>query len=354
MLRANRAQAATASLRGMAWVTQYRARWPQVAATAPATITAAAIAAATSATSVWSPTWALAWVGLAGLAVLVATGILPLKKPGWVATLSLITLAVSVTLAIPLSLVLGEGRWILALLNAAWRVPFMLLYLVRGDRARVLGWPVYPTLVHAGLVLVQGVVEGGRTTGLAYSPNPAGGWLAVMAVWCLGTRRYAAAAVLIAALPFTMSRLALITFAFVLVVMLVRRGASRRPLVIMLVLGILALGVANGLERYEPDKLADDLQRRWSLERSPQILPTGVVITGAHNVPLRMALETGIPSALVWIGLTGFAVWRLQGALKMTLLALAGAAVVVPGRSRGSSAPRAPPGAGSCAHDKGH
>ena len=290
---------------------------------APIALTAIALTLAASSTSLWSPGAPLAWATLGLLSGMVLTGVIKVVRPSRPVVAGLAVLVLSVVLASPLSLVFGEGRWILALLNAGWLLPFGLLYFLRIDRAKVLGWVVYPSLVHAAVILWHGLTEAGRATGFAYSPNPAAGWLTIMGVYCLGTKRYLAGSVLIAAIPFTQSRLALLSLGAVLVIMLIRQPGTRRYLVGILVIGAIALLTANGIDRYEPDVFWEDLTRRWSMERNPHILPTGVVLTGAHNVPLRMALETGIPSALVWIGLTGFALWRLRGPVRLALLALA-------------------------------
>ncbi len=288
----------------------------------PTLCAAAAITLAASATSMWSPTAPLAWACVGFLAGLMAIGVVRGTWPGKMASTGILVLFVTVLLAAPFSLWLGEGRWILAILNAAWLLPFSLLYFVKLDRERVLAWLVFPSLAHAGLVFYQGLWESGRATGFAYSPNPAGGWLVVIAVYCLGTKRYAAAAILIAAIPFTQSRLALLSLAIVLVAMLVRSPRVWLPLALIASVAVASMLVANGIDRYEPDRMTGDLLKRWSIERTPHILPTGVIITGAHNVPLRMAIETGIPSALAWLALTGFALWRLRGPVMWALLAL--------------------------------
>ena len=53
----------------------------------------------------------------------------------------------------------------------------------------------------------------------------------------------------------------------------------------------------------------DTLDSAWLLQAGlASFLPTGIAEhPGLHPVPLRIAVENGILAALVWIGVTGYA-----------------------------------------------
>jgi len=58
-----------------------------------------------------------------------------------------------------------------------------------------------------------------------------------------------------------------------------------------------------------------EVQARMVVPHIPSVLPHGVADhPGLHNVPLRMAVESGILAAMVWLGITGWALWPRGGA----------------------------------------
>jgi len=234
----------------------------------------------------------------------------------------------SLVIAIPGSLVWGEGAWELTALVAVLVAPLIGFYLVGSER--VFRWLAPLFLLHALVVLYQGVIVGTqRAQGLTSTPNPAGGLLTLGAVYFLTSRHKWLALPMMAALPFTASRTAMLAMAVVLVLLLLTRRLSWRYLVVgALVASVMVVGAWGAVEtslrmgiRYDPvdNHIMDrpfpvwsmrDLTRRFNIERLPTAAPGGFVNIGdgpPHNVPLRLGIELGLFAAVAWVGVTWWA-----------------------------------------------
>ncbi len=127
---------------------------------------------------------------------------------------------------------------------------------------------------------------------------------------------------LIFAVPFTGSRWA----AIVCVVLILGLVAARRLPLKVLPIGVaiafsilMTMWVAGFRANYGLAGLDsvgamlspyDEIAARLAMPHLPSPLPRGVAEhPGLHNVPLRIAYENGILAALVWLGVTGKALW---------------------------------------------
>jgi len=72
---------------------------------------------------------------------------------------------------------------------------------------------------------------------------------------------------------------------------------------------------AQGRENPGHHFYIDTLDPAWLLQAGlASFLPTGIAEhPGLHPVPLRIAVENGLLAALVWIGVTGYVLWRWPG-----------------------------------------
>tara|TARA_Y100000401_G_scaffold117386_1_gene125963 strand:- start:3003 stop:4052 length:1050 start_codon:yes stop_codon:yes gene_type:complete len=260
----------------------------------------------------------LVWAGL-GLLALIVPPVMRLSKTE---TICLIVLGISLIGAIPLSLVFGEGRWILATLHAAWVIPWALLAYIPIDRDRILYFLSFPTMGQAGWVIGQGLFYGGRADGWTHSPNVVAGYLTFMCIWLTGSKSYLPAIICASAIPFTGSRLAMAVTVTVTGAMLIKQNIKWLPVFAACVGAAFVL--ASDYERYQPEVMKDSLEDRWAITRPLNLFPTGVIIQGAHNVPIRQAIETGIPSAIAWLILSALMLKKNRGALRWAAVGLLG------------------------------
>ena len=181
--------------------------------------------------------------------------------------------------------------------------------------------PIYfrSGLLHAGGIVYQGAVLGlHRAAGFAPQANVAAGALVLAMTYFLAHPRWHwLAAPLAAAIPFTGARWATGVGIAVLVGMLVTRRA--RPSGVAAVVVAVALVVLPlhdiVIHNYTRGGVVEDAARR--LPGTPSIAPRGFSegtykgeTVGSHSVPLRMAQETGILSAVAWIVVTAYVLWR--------------------------------------------
>ena len=269
-----------------------------------------------------SPLLGLGWVALAlGVAL---TGVsIGNKKVFW----SLVALLAFHALAIPGSIIWGSGNWELTAGVVLWMAPALLLYLAK-DAQNVLAWMVPAFLIHAGVIIWQGVtsweVVGDVTTwdglpaGLSNNSNLAAGFLAVGAIYLLTTPLKWLSVPLLIALLFTGSRWGLIVVGAVLLVMTIARAISWRPLVVTLVVMLISVAFLGmftpagyavaGVNSFASvaHALTVDVGVRLAVPHLPTFLPSGVAEhPGLHNVPLRIAVESGIIAAGLWVLITG-------------------------------------------------
>ncbi len=270
----------------------------------------------------------IGWIGLFGGFLLA-----PDKNRGPVLYAGAVLL-VCHALAIPGSLLWGDGHWEATTAIVLWMAPSLMI--LSAGTTGVLPWLVPAWLVHAALILYSGptswsaaggvLVSNGGGSGLSHNPNLAAGFLCLGIVYLMTTRFRWLVIPLIPALLFTGSRWGLAVTAAVLVAMVVSRTISFKPLgAAILICAAVVVGVALfsplGYRASTLDSFAavvhtvnGEVQARMAVPHIPSILPHGVAAhPGLHNVPLRIAVESGILAALVWLGITGWALWPRGG-----------------------------------------
>ena len=161
--------------------------------------------------------------------------------------------------------------------------------------------------------MFQTIVDGGRAMGLSSSPNPAGGMTALADVYLMTTRYRWAAIPLAVVIQLTGSRLALVVIvtSALLMAMLDRRARLVALVLVAVAIFTVPLNPRDGTRVYTA--VAANIEQRLTIERTPEALPSGFVRVGdgpPHNVPVRLAVELGIPAALAWLFLSGRALWR--------------------------------------------
>jgi len=237
-------------------------------------------------------------------------------------------------LAIPGSLFWGDGNWESTAAVVLWMAPSLML-LVAGTEA-AFAWLVPAWLIHAGLILYAGptswstaagvLVNSESGSGLSHNPNLAGGFLALGIIYVMTTRYRWLVVPLLPALLFTGSRWALIVTVAVVFLMVVLRAIPSKPLgaaIMVCVITVLAAAMFSPLgyrvATYDSfaavvHRVNGDVQARMAVPHIPSLLPHGVAEhPGLHNVPLRIAVENGILAAILWLGLTGWALWPRKG-----------------------------------------
>lgn len=248
-------------------------------------------------------------------------------------------------LAIPGSLLWGAGNWELTAGVLIWMAPAVLLYV--GATPRVFPFLVPVFLVHAGLIIWQGLthwhgvsgvlVRDGLPTGLAHNSNLAAGFLTVGIIYMLTSPKLRwLTPPMFMALLFTGSRWGLVVAVVAVLAMAVTRRISWVPLLTTvgaLLLAVFMLGTLTpgGYQVAGFDSVAGvihggdrGLASRMAVPHIPSFLPSGVAEhSGLHNVPLRIAVESGIAAAALWVGITlwGLLKWR-NGAVWWILLTL--------------------------------
>lgn len=270
---------------------------------------------------------ALGWIGLYGGFLLA-----PRKQYGWPFKLGLILLGFHL-LAIPGNLLWGGRNWESTTAVVLWMAPSILLLI--GATRETFAWMIPAWLIHAGLMIYQGVtnwfwagevlVRGVGPTGLSHNPNLAAGFLSLGIVYLMTTRYRWLVLILLPALSFTGSRWGIAVTGSVLLIMIATRVVPFRPIGATL---LLSIAVITGATLFSPlgyrvatidgfaavvHKVNGDVKKRLGVPHIPSPLPHGVAAhPGLHNVPLRIAYENGILAALIWLGVTGWALWPLR------------------------------------------
>ena len=270
----------------------------------------------------------IGWIGLFG-GFLVA----PDKRRGPVLYVGAVLLLCH-ALAIPGSLLWGDGHWEATTAIVLWMAPSLML-LSAGTLA-AFAWLVPAWLIHAALILYSGptswsaaggvLVSNGGGTGLSHNPNLAAGFLCLGIVYLMTTRFRWLVILLIPALLFTGSRWGLTVTAVVLLAMVLTRTVPFRPLgatILLCAATVVAVALFTplGYRVSTLDSFAavahavnGEVQARMAVPHLPSVLPHGVADhPGLHNVPLRMAVESGILAAAVWLGITAWALWPGRG-----------------------------------------
>lgn len=261
--------------------------------------------------------------------------------------LALVALLVLHVMAIPGSLIWGIGNWELTAGVVLWMAPALLLY-VAGTR-QTLTWLIPAIFAHSGLIIYQGftnwhttgawAIWEGQPTGLANNTGLAAGFLVLGLVYLLTTRAKWLAAPLFMALLFTGSRWGIGVGVAAVLVMAIVGQIDGRTLAFAIV-GLLVAFIALGALTPAPYGIAGqnsfaamveagqtDVGVRLAIPHIPSFLPRGVAEhPGLHNVPLRVAVESGIIAAALWIGITLWALMRWRNGVAwwvlLTLVAL--------------------------------
>ena len=289
------------------------------------------LAAQFSLNSLYSPLMLIGWIGLG--AAVVCAYIAPNKteRPLWVLG-ALIFLQISQLLAIPGAALWGNGNWILTAGAVLWVLPMPVVYLVANQHVEryICGFAV----VHALLIIVQGftnyhwveevIVWEGTPKGFSHNKNLAGGLLVMCLPFAVRGHWRWASIPLLAAVIFTGSRWAFIVSILIVMGMGLKGVISPRWVfggVGSLAAAIILLGiftpstaaVAGFNSLAYGFTVASQVEVRLAIHEWPNLLPYGLAETdGLHNVPMRMAAEWGIISAVIWVGLTGWALTRMR------------------------------------------
>ena len=257
-----------------------------------------------------SPVLPISWA-------LLAVGILlsPKRWPSWPTALLLAVILISSLIAIPFGFANGRGPATVIL--AAITFP-MVLYVLVGVSGKLLSLLTPLVLLHAGGIVYQGAVLGlHRAAGFAPQANVAAGALVLAMTYFLAHPRWHwLAAPLAAAIPFTGARWATGVGIAVLVGMLVTRRARPSGVAAVVAVALVVLPLHDiVIHNYTRGGVVEDAARR--LPGTPSIAPRGFSegtykgeTVGSHSVPLRMAQETGILSAVAWIVVTAYVLWR--------------------------------------------
>lgn len=229
----------------------------------------------------------------------------------------------SVVVALPVSAFLGNlaPTLILAALTLlGW------LYFYGAPDSRIFYYLIPLWVTHCGLAIYQWFVQDqNRVIGLTPNANATAGMLLLAAIWIMHTRFKWGAIPFVVAMLFTGSRWTVVVAVFVLGAIFLFQSVPRKwllpglagiiALVVLLNLTSLFIGfrIIDGLEE-NVAKFADDTAFRLDLAAAREggaiwwLIPKGFVDSGMHSLPIRLAFETGVISALAWIALTAWTI----------------------------------------------
>lgn len=248
-------------------------------------------------------------------------------------------------LAVPASALWGAGNWETTAGVIMWMGPALLLYI--GGSQGVFKFLVPAFLAHAGSIIIHGLTnwhwavgvlikEDSLGMGLANNRNLAAGFLAIGIIYmtCHPRLKWLTPPMIIALL-FTGSRWGLAVTGAVLLLMILRRQTSWKPLggaLVACVAAVLLLGILTprGYQIAGYSSFTNAVTRtraeipvRLAVPHIPSILPSGIAEhPGLHNVPMRIAVESGIIAAILWVGITLWALRRRNGVVWWVLLTL--------------------------------
>ncbi len=254
----------------------------------------------------YSPWLPVMWIALAGAVVTSRTRSLgPLWAAGAVATI-----LVSHLVALPLAATAQTGE---TFTRALLMLPLVGLYII-GPHPRAWAWLAGFGIVHAGALIASGAMGAVRAGGfMPHNPNLAAGVLVLTAIYFVH-RRSPIAFIPLAAIVFTGSRWASVVALVVIVAMLAKDRMTVRKLIGAAVI-VGALGAAshwgpvhagyrlNGLVSLA-GQAVHDASVRLELSPLPNFIPQGSMPSRQHSTIIRIAVETGILSAVAWIALT--------------------------------------------------
>ncbi len=234
----------------------------------------------------------------------------------------------SALVAIPVSF-FTSGEWAATIVLAIFTFGLFPLFLVN-NLDRILPWLVPVWALHVGMVTWERLTEvGNRMGGLAINQNVASSFLLLGAIYLVHTRFKWLSVPLLVAILFTGSRWATLVAAGVFAGIFICRKIRWRYLLVGMGISVAVVSalqwdtIIQGYRVHDDTGLAPvgemiqrnrtDIAYRWTLPPGSLILvPTGYIGSSLHNVPARMATETGLLSALAWLGFTIWGLWRFQ------------------------------------------
>lgn len=181
---------------------------------------------------------------------------------------------------------------------------------------------------HCAVALYQWFIsDQSRVTGLTPNANATAGMLLLAAVWMMHTRFKWMSLPFVVAMLFTGSRWTTVVAVLVLGGIFLFQSVPRKwllpglagiiGLVVILNLTSLLVGfrIIDGSLDQNIERFADDTNGRFDLAAAKEIggpvwwlIPKGFVNSGMHSLPIRMAFETGLISALAWVGMTAWTI----------------------------------------------
>ena len=217
----------------------------------------------------------------------------------------------------------GNGNWALTFSSVFWILPAVGVMFLADER--VFPWLVGFAFIHGTFILLTGTSDGlTYNSGLTHNSNVASGILVLAGIISI-YKRYPVwvPLLLIAAVGFTQSRWALLINSVMILAGCIYGHLRWRWFLALGVTVILLVTVSDltyrGYTSVESSLLADagrDIKIRLSYPDRPDLLPHGLVEhRGLHNVPLRMARESGIITASIWIGLSVWALTQRRGSV---------------------------------------
>ena len=234
----------------------------------------------------------------------------------------LVVIILSAWIAVPLSFI--NGRTPGSTITLAILTTPLLLYYLSDHGTLILKYLSPLWLLQAGYVLWQGLVfQIPRASGFADNTNAGSSFLLLGLIYLLDSRFKWLALPVACAIPFSGSRWVAVVGAAMIALLLIHKYLPWRSLAPALVIavGIVVLtnaALINQSYRASPaaaafiDETAGHAGQRVAMPSEASwwtsLLPWGFVDSNLHNVPLRMAVETGLPSALAWLAILGWLV----------------------------------------------
>ena len=238
-------------------------------------------------------------------------------------------------LAIPISLYLQTGQWVLTVILAEWGVLMLLVYMIRISHD-LWGWVIIGLAPHLSLMLYQGFshLRGPaiRATGLAENPNIAGGLLAFAAVYLTLKGKWYALPPIIVAIAFSGTRQAFwITVGFLVLLTIFRHLRWRQAIIVFaIVLPSLIILYPQTSRIYYPvlgnvpiiNNIVNELNIRLSPPQEsvvnlPDYRPTAATLllprgdfgdgeqkANSHSVLIRLTYHAGLVGMLIYLGLS--------------------------------------------------